>query len=209
MKLLNYMKKILNYGELFEAKARNWEGFTIGEHTETVLRVFEDTFENSVPQDLCPFIKFIIINHDIGKGLAYYRGTNQEYENENECKRLFSKLNVSKKVQDLLLYLIIHSQYYTTSYYVKGNHLALKGLYNECQKVLKEYMGVPPSANEIRGLMSICKILQTCDSAAYTRYAITRDEKRGVYYKNGNDTFTESFDKPKDIRGRKVSFKRK
>ena len=80
-------------------------------------------------------------------------------------------------------------------------------LMTRARDVLSESMGQSVSENDVAGLVRICEILQTCDSGAYTRYAVTRDEKRKVYYYNGNDRFTDSFQKPSDISKRKLRLK--
>ena len=55
----------------------------------------------------------------------------------------------------------------------------------------------------ISALYTISIIIQTCDSGAYTRYGITRDEKDNFKYYNGNDRFTKSMKLPTDLRGKK------
>ena len=77
---------------------------------------------------------------------------------------------------------------------------------HETKKQLKNILNREPTKEEIRGLISICKILLTCDGGAYSRYAVTRDKKTGMYYKNRNDCFTQSFAQPADIRGREIKF---
>jgi len=102
-------------------------------------------------------------------------------------------------MQQLLLYIIGDSQAFTTSYYVEKNAKAIEELRNNMAKTLKIALNRDLSDGEISGLVDICKILQTCDSGAYTRYGVTRKEGTKFYYYNGNDRFTKGFDLPQGL----------
>lgn len=181
----------MGLGEYMNLPAGVWEGFTIAEHTETVLQVFEDSFSNQVPAELHGFIKYILLVHDIGKGYSK-NFSSQKEANETIGKSVLEKMGFNGKLQDIILFIMSKSQTFTTDYYIRKNLNAIYDLENSCKQCIKEYTGSEVSDQEIEGLMKIAIILQTCDSAAYTRYAITRDEKRNVYHYNGNDWFTQS-----------------
>lgn len=197
------MEKMMTtkYEKLFSLDSGVWEGFSVREHTETTLRVFEDTYEEDLPKQVVPFIKLALIAHDIGKGV---QGGSVDKNNKRYAERFFQDMGVSEQLKDLLMFTIGDAQKLTSDYYVRKNIKALDKLKVECGSVLAKATGKKPTAEEINGLASICKIIQTCDSGAYTRYGITRDEKTGFYYYNGSDRFTKSFEKPRDISRRKL-----
>ena len=197
-----------------------WEKFLVGEHTETALRIFEDSFGDEVPESLKPFVKFVILSHDIGKGYANRdHGKNKAYEKQYTreiCqKQLFKTCKINPQVQDLILFIISESQDLIANIYLP--HLSQKYTPEQMkqyknsvaavfQEKLKQALGREPTKDEIKGFIKISKILLTCDGGAYTRYAITRDKKTGIYYRNGNDGFTASYEQPTDIRGREIQF---
>lgn len=184
---------------LLDAPAGVWEGFSIGEHTETTLRVYEESFERTLPKELAPFIKMAMVCHDIGKGVAESRET-MHSETQKRAKPILNYFGVSKEIQELLLFAIDEAQVYTSAYFIKQNISAEKMLKERCAEVIYEAFGKEPTEAEIDGLTSICKVIQNCDSGAYTRYGVTRDRKRRVFHKNGNDMFTKSFHKPTDLK---------
>lgn len=169
-----------------------WEGFTVGEHTETVLRVFEDSFGQDIPQDLMPFMKVALFAHDLGRGSAYAKGIGQKEENRRFATKLFDKLGMSAESATLAHFIIGEGQEYTTDYYVKKNPQALPQLLEACKKELTVTYGREPTKAEIDALSNMCRVVQTCDSGAYTRHAVTRDSQDGFYYHNGNDRFTDN-----------------
>lgn len=208
------------FEEPFKLSSGVWEKFSVGEHTETTLRVFEDSFGDDMPENLKPFMRFVLLSHDIGKGYSFRNhGKNKTMERaytKDFCEKyLFKACKIDPKVQNLILFVIGESQNYIDKIYI--NELSrlqskegISNLKNQmrsrCQQILKELLGREPTRDEIRGLIGICKTVLTCDGGAYSRYAVTRDEKTGMYYRNGNDRFTGSFDKPSDTRGREIKF---
>ena len=196
------------------------EGFLVGEHTETVLRVFEDSFGDDLPENLKPFLRFCLLAHDIGKGYAYQKyGRNKTYEKvctKDYCKKhLFPTCQIDPKFHNLIYFIIDESQSYVDKIYIKDfveneSSSQLETYKNmmitRCSQELKKVLGRELTKDEIRGLIGICKTVLTCDGGAYTRYAVTRDKKGGYYYRNGNDRFTKSFENPADIRNREVKF---
>ena len=165
-----------------------WEGIDIGEHTEAVLRGFDNTYASSIPPDLLPFIKTIILSHDLGKGTV--DRSKEKAKNAELCRKLYNQMKIPHKIQELMLFVINESQYYTSDYYIKKNVHAKNTLKIMCTRKLQELFG---TGNEglVKGLMSVCDILQNCDSISYTRYGIVRDRKTGVYFNGGNDGWTK------------------
>ena len=208
------------FGEPYKLSAGVWEGFSVGEHTETVLRVFEDSFNDEISEKIKPFMKFVILAHDIGKGYAFQKyGKNKDYEKISTrefCEKyLFDGCKVKDNIKDLVLFTINEGQDIMANIYLPHLRANLtkeqleeqkKKMVTACQNLLKDALGREPTMGEVFGLISVNKILLTCDGGAYTRYAVTRDSKTGMYYRNGNDRFTKSYKVPDDIRGRSIEF---
>ena len=195
------------FGHLFRAPAKVWEEFSVGEHTETVLRIFDDNFANEMPSDLIPIMKLAIICHDIGKGMPAQPGETTMKRNLNYSHKFLEQFNLPRDVEIIIRFIMGPSQVYTSRYYIDKDKSAEHDLYVKCAELLTRLYGISPTDEQIKGLMGMCVMLQTCDSGAYTRYGITRDKETGVYYRNGNDRFTESFEKPADIGKKRLRLK--
>jgi len=193
------------YKDLYNLDTGVWEGFSVGEHTETTLRIFEETYEESVPKEIIPFVKIALLGHDIGKGVK--ENLSQKEKNRKYAGEFFDDLKLPENMKNILLYVIGDSQSYTSAYYVNKNINAITSLKLELDRLLEKELGREPTRQEVEGLLEVCKIIQTCDSGAYTRYGVTKDNKRKVFYYNGNDSFTSSFEKPTGLTKRKIKMK--
>lgn len=204
-----YIMDNIAYNSIFEKHYRthdgNWEGFTIGQHTETVLRAFDDTYKD-IPIEIQDILKLAIITHDMDKGISRQNGQ-RGYEFQNHsANKFYDILKVPKQLQNVLKFMISESQIYTSQYFINQEQKGMKSLQKRCTEVLKE-ITKKPSPDMIRGFMNMCIMLQTCDGGAYTRYGITRDETTNCYYRNGNDRFTQTFKEPTDLSSRKLVLK--
>lgn len=194
--------------QTFDLKDHNYENFYIGEHTETVLRVFEESFAPVLPKQLLPAMKIALIAHDMGKGVARQNGKRtQDAENEQYSQMLFAELGLSKEHNKLLAYIIGPSQKRTTNFYVFGKMQEGVELLTDCKTLLTEVLGHEPTKEEVCALAKMCSIMQTCDTAAYSFYGITRDQETGVHYFNNNARFTRSLNDPTGFLGRTVRMK--
>lgn len=184
--------KHISCKQLLEESAGVWEGFSVGEHTETVLRLFDKSYDE-MPSQLKSFMKLSILMHDIGKGVAVKK---REPEKQKEWSEKYSQdlleyLGVDQKYIDMVKFVALTSQEYTSLYYVKNINSVMDNLHTKALQTICDTMGEVPSEEAINGLVECCKAMQTCDSGAYTRFAVTRDKDSGFYYHNGNDRFTE------------------
>jgi len=185
------------YKKLLEGDAGNWEGYSVEEHTEAVLRNFDDAFADDVPEELYAFIKFMMLTHDLGKSKGRFA---QKTENAKICSEICRDLGVNPKIEPIIQFIIGKSQSYTTNYFVMKDVSAYQMLLDDCEEVLMHATGEIPDKKLTSGLANICKILQTCDSGAYTAYGVVRDSKTGVYHRGGNYSWTRGFRLPKDAR---------
>ena len=178
--------------------ANVWEGFTVGQHTETCLRVFANSHQINVHEDIVPLIKLAIISHDIGKGVLRNTAESKKEANLKHAKKFYDKIELPEDLQKILLYVIGDSQDFTTAYYVNKDRSAIEGLRKDIEERLNGTLKRKLKPSEIGGLIEVCKILQACDSGAYTRYGVTRGGD-GLYYYNGNDEFTKNFTAPQGL----------
>lgn len=205
-KIMDTLSNNEKFGECFKADAQVWEKFSVGEHTETCLRLFESGLSQEMPKQLHPYMRLAIVCHDIGKGMPSKNGENQLQKNLDYSKAFMNSMGVPTQVGQIV-WIMIAAQSYTSDYYVKGDKEANHQLQMFLIKQLQKVYGISPSDEQVAGLMSMCKALQICDSGAYTRHAVTRDKKTGRYYKNGNDRFTESFEQPTNLTKDNLKFK--
>ena len=171
------------------------EKFTVGEHTETVLRVFEDSFKEQYADEILPFVKLVLLCHDIGKGFTQYAFDPRQKEyNARVAEDFLSKMGVCDEVKKLILFVIGDSQRYTHQYIVNRDDYGKKGLQDECREVLKN-LGFGFDKYMVSVLSNICLTLQSCDGGAYTTYAVTRDtqDHPNAQYKNFNERFSMSY----------------
>ena len=187
--------KTANY--LFSEQTGVWENFKLGEHTESVLRFFDDNFSTYLPAKAKAMMKLVILCHDIGKPIVNEKGVRKGTPEEieiykkaaaNMCKELGAK----EPLSDFIIDFVFKTQKCTTEFYVLDNQNALEELDNSCKTLLKEY-GIPDKDGLSESLTQFARILQTCDSGAYTIYGKTRKFGTDIYYQNANLKWSEEF----------------
>jgi hypothetical protein len=80
-------------------------------------------------------------------------------------------------------------------------------LVKDCYRLLAEILDHQPTVDEVGALYKMCTLMQTCDTASYSYYGITRDQETGVHYFNDNAMFTHSLSEPTGFLGRTVRMK--
>lgn len=182
----------------FASQVGLWEGFTLGEHTESVMLFFKENFADTCPCDKITqaMMNLIIFCHDIGKveeknKEKYSPVSHQEkfdfYENNTILflEDLGIKQNRVGVLAKLINYLTQNLERVTTNYYVAKNLDMLPLLEKHSLKVL-EKCGLDDSQKMVDGLSVMARVLQTCDGGAYTIYGKTRDAKTDTYSPNLN-----------------------
>lgn len=198
-KLIEAARQLEGYDDLFNADAGNWEGFTLAEHTETVLRNFDENFADKLPVQLIAPMRLAILAHDLGKPRAVSEGSkHREKEFNNlQARDFLSKLNVNEDLVNLTLAIIgegaqlahqINTSRDRTTAEIAMKELALKTL-----RLFHSAQDIPES--EVKAFSEMCKMLQVCDGGAYTSMAITRSESMGGRYRNA-PSFNQSFSQP-------------
>ena len=182
--------------ELYNADSRVTEEFTVAEHTETVLRIFEESFKDEFPENLHPFIRLVILAHDAGKSMTrFFHDPMQKAYNQDVAKEMLSQMGINEKVNELIQFIIGDSQIGASNYMVRRQPYGKIMLEKECKEKLT-YLGLNADAKNVNALERICLVLQYCDGAAYTIYAKTRNRKdkdNEMTYRNCNKGFSRSF----------------
>ena len=196
---IDFINKSKVHPNLAKLSSGVWEGYTVGEHTEAVLKLYEDNFARTLPQELQPFMKLTILLHDIGKGSAIEKSRSGERVGQHEetravCKDLFTELGINKQTSELINFIILDSQKYTSELYVYRNTGAEQQLLNSIKEKYVQIYNVEPTETQINGIASMCKILQTCDSYSYTPGAVIRrtGEHGDFYVRGANNNFARN-----------------
>lgn len=182
-KLVADARKVPGYDRLFDADAGNWEGYTLGEHTETVLRNIDENYADTMPVQLLKFMRLAAIAHDIGKPNAAAEGdrANQKKYNLSQAADFFTNLGIDPNTQGLLMAMIGEGQEYALQLDVrKGGAAALANMKHFAEKTLQRFTSSgEASDDQTYAFMTICRALQVCDGGAYTSMAVTRKSSGG------------------------------
>lgn len=209
--LVDDATKVEGYEQIYDADTGNWEKFTLAQHTETVLRIFDENFADKLPVELLTPMRLALLVHDIGKPIAAARGEKhlQKQYNIEQAEDFMTKLEINEKMQKFILAIIGDSQRLAFDIYIRGAEEPQKTQLRElAATTMSEFTGSPVvSKQEIDGFIEMCKILQVCDGSAYTSMAVTADKQKGVYFRN-YPSFNSSFAEPvglgrRDIRPRR------
>ena len=210
-KLVEEAKKVGNYKRIFESDSGVKEKYTLQEHTETVLRNFDENYADKVPAKLVPLMHLALLVHDIGKPEAARNGekSNQKVYNDKEASRFMKQIGIGPHTSELVRGMIGHAQELTTKGFIKGDAKARAELDKYCRQMLVNLGIQNPTKDDIGGMRDLCLMIQACDSAAYTTMARTRDVKTNITYRNLG-SFNKSFMEPtgqnkRDIRMKNIS----
>ena len=207
--IIEISKQTPGFEEIFEADCGNWEGFKLGEHTETTLRLFDDNYADIMPASTLPIIRLALLVHDIGKPEAVKRHDKANQRKYNvEYANKFMKLNdIDDATRHLITSMIGEGLGITSELIMDRGNVATKWrLYYFCEKIAKEYFNTDQiDKDTINGFINILTVLQTCDSAAYTTMAVTRASDNTRYRNHGS--FNSSFDPFKGFTGKRARLK--
>lgn len=191
--IIEEAKKVTGFENHFDKDAGNWEKFTLGEHTETVLRMFDETYADVLPAKLLPIMRLIILTHDLGKPEAAQMGRKSEQKEFNikEGSRFLNELGIENNLKELILGIIGQGQEITSDVFVKKNKKS-----NELRQYSRELLdkikkvGSGSLEGEEMAIYFMSFMLQNSDSGAYTDYAVTR-RRGGLWFRN-YPSFNES-----------------
>jgi len=197
-KLIEAAKKIGGYSAIFESDAGNWEGFTLGEHTETVLRNFDENFADIIPVEFLAPMRLILLVHDLGKPAAVARGekNRQKEYSAIQAADFLNKLGINNNYKDLILAIIGEGSNLTFQCQLRPDDETVSNkMRNFAIKSVGNYLASKDVRESQTGaFIEMCKILQLCDGGAYTSMAITRRNGKG-HFRNA-PSFNNSFSAP-------------
>ena len=198
-KLVEAARLVEGYDEIFDGDAGNWEGFTLAEHTETVLRNFDESFAENLPVELLAPMRLAILAHDVGKPIAAAQGQKHKKKEYNvaQADDFWDKLGVDERLKGLLLAVIGDGEELAFQIYVRGAGEPAQAAMKElATKTLSEFYGSESVTNEqVNSFAEMCKVLQVCDGGAYTSMAITSRGGGKGRYRNA-PSFNSSFAQP-------------
>lgn len=193
---IDFINKSKTHPNLATLSTGTWEGYSVGEHTEAVLKIYEENFARTLPEELQPFMKLTLLLHDIGKGSSVQKTgmKNPEFEHKETasvCKDLFSELGVDKQTSEIMKFIMLDSQEFTTDFYIHRNAGAEQQLLQAIRAKYMQVYNTTPTEGQVNGIASMCKILQTCDSYSYTPNATIRrtGENGDIYVRGANANF--------------------
>ncbi len=206
--LLDTAKQIGEFKKIYESDAGNWERFTLEEHTETVLRNFDENFADIIPVEYLVPLRLAILVHDLGKPLAVSRGEKQNQKSYNAfyAKDFLRSIGIDSRMQELISAIITDGADLAfklqTQPQNENTRLAME-IYAE--DVLKRYLGTNMiSSSQVQAFSQMCKILQLCDGGAYTDMAITRRPTKGSF--RNAPSFNKSFAPPIGLGRRDIKY---
>lgn len=188
-RLLHLAKKTPGFKEVFESDTGNWEKFPLEEHTETVLRLFDENYADKLPASVLPIMRMALLVHDIGKPQAakMHDKPNQRKYNAAYADTFMSKNGIGIDNRWLILNMIGDGMDLTSRWVVNREDSARRELYDYCKKTMQFYTrNSEVSDGTVIGFMNMLMVLQTCDSAAYTTRAVTRSKDGIEYYNYGS-----------------------
>ncbi len=205
--LLAAAKQVPLYKVIFEMETGVWEGFTLEQHTETVLRNFDENYADKLPVELLSVMRLAIICHDIGKPAAVREG---DWAREADYNAAFAAhymntLQVDEKMQQFIQRLIGPIQGKIMQLDILSNTSAEADIRTIADSAMKELLGGQlPSQNDQQSFIDCARMLQMCDGGAYTSMAVTRTSTGS--HRN-SPSFNTSFQPPSGITRRTLARK--
>lgn len=197
---------------IFSGDTGNWEGYTLGEHTETVLRNLENNFADELPVGALAFARLALIVHDIGKSAAVRAGRKdmQPIYNAEFAGKFLQEIGADENIKDFIVGMVTDGMNLAGRHIVRKEPSAREKLLRYADQQLVE--AFVDMHNGIRAYQYMTYILQTCDSGAYTGKARTRRaigrEGGDVLLKNAA-AFDESFKElSNDMTGQRLEWKK-
>jgi len=206
-KLVSAARLIEGYDDIFAADAGNWEGFTLAEHTETVLRNFDENFADKIPVEFLAPMRLAILSHDVGKPIATAKGEKhlQKKYNVLQADDFLTKAGVGERLKGILLAVIGEGADLAYKIDIRGaGKVAEAELESLARDTLSKFGTGDDVDGQIAGFVEMCKMLQISDGGAYTSMAVTsRSGGRGKH--RNAPSFNSSFAQPASLGKRSIS----
>lgn len=203
--LVNEANTTRGFQGRFDQPSGVWEGFTLGQHTETVLRNFDETYADNVPVNLLLPMRLTMLVHDIGKPIAHIEGNKlqQAIYNKRDAHQFMTEIGVDDPLQAVVLGIMGKGCDLALQMDVRKHTQAGPALMAFAKETLaKAYGPDRVDADSIQGFVAMCRMFRVCDGGAYTDMAITR-KSNGAYYRNA-PSFNAGFYPPAGLGGRSI-----
>jgi hypothetical protein len=191
------------YQQLFESGTGVKEGFTLRQHTETALEIFDASYKANLPRSVYDFGRLCLLVHDIGKPEAAKRGANQEPFNAKISRDFLRDIHAPKEFADAIPEIITAGAEAASEYMLKKDEgekkAAKRKLATVSAEIAKKLFNISPMDPMYRScvqtVFDICYALVICDGGAYTTNASTRAQKGGLEFRhfNTNTYFNKTF----------------
>ena len=206
-KLIQAARLVEGYDQIFDADAGNWEGFTLAEHTETVLRNFDENFADKIPVEFLAPMRLAIIAHDLGKPAANANGQKhlQKEYNASQANDFLAKAGVDDRLKGIILAVIGNGSSLAYKVDIGGEGETAKAqLYEWARNTLSKFSPKGEHIDDqIAGFVDMCRMLQICDGGAYTSMAVTSRGNSRVRFRNP-PSFNRSFAPPVGLGRRSI-----
>ncbi len=178
---------------LFDKSSGIVEGWSVGQHTQSVLEFMDGHYSQNIPDSIKPFMKIAILAHDFGKGYAKQKYMSQKRGTLEKVPVLYDTLEIPENYRGLINWIITDSQEFTSNIALnKGSKMEnYQELKTSGSNAFENAFGKTPTSSELNALINVCCTLQTCDSGSYTRYASVANGNENIG--GMNDHFTTSF----------------
>lgn len=182
--------------KMFESEMGLWEGHTLEEHTDTVLRNFEHNFALEIPKNLVIFMRLVILVHDFGKD----KNAGEKYDLE-KIGEILDYLGISGDLRKNILFMITDGSKIAHNYFLKKDYTSEK---------MKEYRKkLPKDPKILEGTMKLFYTFLVSDGGAYTAMSTTRRrlENGGYLSVKNPESFDKSFEKNISIHSKSLRLK--
>lgn len=208
--LVDAAKEVEGFQEIFDMDAGNWEGFTLAEHTETVLDNFEQNYADELPVSMLAPMRLIILAHDIGKPIASQDGRKQDQSvyNVKYATEFFQKLGIDTKMSALMVSVLGDGAKLAFDIDVRKKGAPAEAKIDAlADATMTEFYGEKPTEAQKSGYIEMCRMLQICDGGAYTTMGVTRRRQGIGRYRNA-PSFQGSFESPVGLGKRDIKLKK-
>ncbi len=168
------------YRQLFESPCGVWEGYTLQQHTETALDIFDKSQGDKLPASLYTLGRIALVTHDLGKPIAAARGdkTQQHRFNASEASGFLRDIGCSQEMIRSVTHLITDGMRYVSDDLLAGRRDREKHdramIY--CQDIAHEISnGQGADTVDAEAIYQLCRGLVTADGGAYSTYSTTRE----------------------------------
>ena len=206
--LVEAARSVGRFDEVFSMQTGNWEGYTLAEHTATVLRNFDENYADALPVSLLAPMRLAIVAHDLGKPQAALPDAkkSQKQYNEQYAQEFFQELGINEQLSKPLTAMIGDGEDLAYAVHIRGQNAAAFRDFAKATLV-DAFPKTDIIEQDIRGFMTLCSILQLCDGGAYTSMAVTRSLDGSGTYRNA-PSFNGSFSRPTDLGQRHIRRRR-